>query len=276
MQPKQSSIFNLQSLIRSHARFFGHYIKANFLIALEYRITFLTQIFGMMLNDAMWVAFWWIYFTRFQVLGQGYQIEDVLALWATAAAAFGLGVGFFGNALRLAQMISQGELDYYLSLPKNILLHVLVSRMDLIGWGDVLFGTGLFLAFLHPSPDRIILFVGLVLCAATVFLSSAIAWQSLAFWLGNAEGLAAQMWNAMILFGTYPMPLFRGAVKVIIFTAIPAAFMTHIPVQLLREFDPMWFLAEIAFSGVALAIAVYIFYRGLRRYESGNLMMMRA
>ena len=90
------------------------------------------------------------------------------------------------------------------------------------------------------------------------------------------EGLAAQMWNAMILFGIYPPFLFRGAVQIVIYTALPAAFMTHVPVQLLRQFDPAWLLAEVAFAAGSLAIAVWVFYRGLRRYESGNLMMMRA
>src|SRR5213594_4103103 len=120
--------------ILSHIRFFGDYVKANFLIALEYRVSFLTQAFGLLINDAMWVTFWWIYFTRFQVLGEGWRMEDVLGLWAVGAASFGWSVGFFGNTLRLAGMIAQGELDYYLALPKNVLLHVLVSCMELTGW----------------------------------------------------------------------------------------------------------------------------------------------
>src|SRR5207302_2801064 len=105
---------------------------------------------------------------------------------------------------------------------------------ELTAWGDLFFGTGLFVVFLHPSPGRLALFLGLALCAGVVFLASAIMWQSLAFWLGNAEGLANQIWNALILFSTYPAPLFRGAIKVVMFTAVPAAFMAHIPVQLLR------------------------------------------
>ena len=70
-----------------------------------------------------------------------------------------------------------------------------------------------------------------------VFLAFNITWQSLAFWLGNAEGLASQMWQALLTFATYPPPLFRGLVKGLLFTALPAAFISHVPVQLLREFD---------------------------------------
>src|SRR5215210_2725157 len=259
--------------IRAHTRFFWDYVKANFLIALEYRATFIGQIVGMVLNDVMWVTFWWIYFTRFQVLQGGWRMEDVLGLWAVTGVAVGLCVGFFGNALRLAEIISQGRLDYYLVLPKNVLLHVLVSRMDVTGWGDVLFGTGIFVLFLQPTPGRILLFLVLALCGAVVFLAFNIIWQSLAFWLGNAQGLAFQLWGALITFSTYPPTLFRGLVKGVLFTALPAAFLAHVPVQLLRELDPTWLALELGFAAGLLGISIAMFYRGLHRYESGNLMV---
>jgi len=261
--------------IKVHFRFVLDYIKANFLIALEYRASFFGQIISMILNDAMWVTFWWIYFTRFQVLQGGWTIEDVLGLWAMTAVAFAFAAGFFGNSLRIAEIISQGGLDYYLVLPKNVLLHVLVSRMDISGWGDLLFGTGVFVVFLQPTPDRVVLFVALAICGAAVFLAFNIFWQWLAFWLGNAEGLASQLWGALITFSTYPPTLFSGFVKGLLFTVIPATFLSYVPVQLLREMDPVWLLAEVAFAAGALAFSVAFFYRGLRRYESGNLMTVR-
>ena len=262
--------------IRSHIRFFWTYVAANFAVALEYRVAFFMQILGMIINDSTWVLFWWIYFTRFQVLGGGWGVEDVLMLWAIVAAAFGLATGFFGNVLGLAEIISLGKLDYYLSLPKNVLLHVLVSRMDVAAWGDLLFGTGLFLLFLRPGPDRLAIFLLMAVCSAIIFLSLNIMWQSLAFWLGNAEGLASQMWQALITFSTYPEPLFKGFVKALLFTVLPATFLSHIPVSLIRSPDPMLILGEVAFALALLALSIFVFYRGLRRYESGNLMVARS
>jgi ABC-2 type transport system permease protein len=250
-------------------------VKANFLIALEYRASFIVQVTGMIINDAMWVAFWWIYFSRFQVLQGGWTVADVLGLWAVVAVAFGLSMGFFGNALFIAEIVSQGKLDYYLTLPKNVLLHVLVSRMDITGWGDLIFGTAVFVLFLQPSPERTALFLMLSIFAGVVFLAFNILWQSLAFWLGNAEGLASQMWQALITFATYPDPLFRGLVRGLLFTVLPAAFLSYLPVRLLRELDPWVLLAEVTFAFGALSLAVFVFYRGLRRYESGNLMVAR-
>jgi ABC-2 type transport system permease protein len=109
-----------------------------------------------------------------------------------------------------------------------------------------------------------------------IFLAFNILWQSLSFWLGNAEGLATQMWNALITFATYPASLFQGLVRVLLFTLLPAGFLSYIPVQLLRQFDPAWFAAEVAVAVGALTVAVWVFYRGLRRYESGNLLILRA
>lgn len=262
--------------IRTHIRFIRDYVVANFLVALEYRVSFISQLVGMIINDAMWVTFWWIYFTRFNVLGGEWQVEDVLALWALVAVAFGLSMCLFGNMLGIAEIISHGKLDYYLTLPKNVLLHVLVSRMDVSAWGDLLFGTGLFVIFLRPGPERIALFLLMALCAGVLFLAFNIVWQSLAFWLGNAEGLASQMWNALILFSTYPDPLFRGLVKGLLFTIVPAAFMSHLPVRLLRDPDLLLILGEIGVAVGALVFAVFVFYRGLMRYESGNMMTVRS
>src|SRR5687767_3356866 len=123
----------------TNTRFVFHYVVANLLAALEYRAAFFSQVVGMIINDAMWVTFWWIYFTRFDVLSGGWRVQAVLALWAIVAVAFGLCAGIFGNCIALAEIISKGKLDYYLALPKNVLLHVLVSRMDTTAWGDLVF-----------------------------------------------------------------------------------------------------------------------------------------
>ena len=261
--------------VRAHLRFVGQALTVNFQIGLEYRASFISQVFGMLANDTMWILFWVLYFQRFPVL-QGWGINDVLTQWAITAAAFGLAVGLCGNSTQIARIIAGGELDYYLALPKNVLLHLLVSRMDLAALGDILFGWGLFIAFLHPTPERIVLFGALAVCSAAVMLGFLIAVGSLAFWLGNAEGLTMQLFNGIITFSTYPSPLFHGLVKGILFTAVPAWFISHQPTLLLRAFDPAGLLLEAAMAVVVLTIGSAIFYRGLRRYESGNLLVLRA
>jgi ABC-2 type transport system permease protein len=259
----------------AHLRFVRDALVLNFQIGLEYRATFISQIFGMLANDIMWIVFWVLYFQRFPVI-PGWGVEDVMMLWAVTGAGFGFAVGLFGNSNQLARIIAGGELDYYLALPKNVLLHVLVSRMDLAALGDILFGWGLFIVFLHPTPERIVLFGLMAVCSAAVMVGFLVAVGSLAFWLGNAEGLTMQLFNGIITMSTYPSPLFQGAVKVIMFTVVPAWFIAHQPVLVLRHFDLGGLALEVGSAALILAAGVAIFYRGLRRYESGNLMVLRA
>lgn len=255
-------------------RFVAAYVKANFEIALEYRAAFWAQVFGMLLNDAMWLAFWGLFFRRFQTV-RGYEFRDVVMVWAVAALAFGLATGLFGNAWRFATQIAQGGLDFYLVLPKPVLLHLAISAMDVSAWGDVLFGLSQFLLFVQPSPGRLALFMLVCLAAMAVLVAYGIAANSLAFWLGNAEGVARELQNTLLIFSTYPSALFGGVAKLLLFTVVPAGFVTYVPVDLLRSWS--WPLAG-ALAGAAVlsvALAGAIFSLGLRRYESGNLLAMR-
>jgi ABC-2 type transport system permease protein len=255
-------------------RFFLAYVKSNFQIALEYRVSFWAQVFAMFLNDAMWIAFWALFFAQFPVV-QNYAFRDVITVWSLAALSVGLATGFFGNCWRYAGLVARGGLDFFLVLPKPALFHLIISSMSVSAWGDVLFGLLAYAGLARPSPGEFALFLGLSLAATAVLVAYAILANALAFWLGNAEGFSQQLLNAMVTFSLYPSALFSGAVKVLLFTVVPAGFVAYVPVELLREWS--WALA-LALGGAAaggLALATVVFYAGLRRYESGNLLAMR-
>ncbi|MDH3942740.1 MAG: ABC-2 family transporter protein, partial [Anaerolineae bacterium] len=157
--------------------------KANLIAAMEYRVAFLSQVVGMMLNNAVYFIFWIIFFDRFQEV-RGWGVNDMLLLFGVVAAGFGLGVAFFGNAMLLADVIAGGRLDYYLSLPRPVLLHTLASRSLPSGFGDLTYGIFSFIAAGQFSPDTIARFILGTLFAMTVFVSFMVLVQSLAFWTG--------------------------------------------------------------------------------------------
>ena len=109
-----------------------------------------------------------------------------------------------------------------------------------------------------------------------MFTASGVILHSLAFWLGRVEGLARQLWEFLITFSIYPRPLFAGALKLMLFTLIPAGFIGYLPVELLREFT--WLGLAAALSGAVLyvGLALLVFDRGLRQYESGSRFGVRA
>lgn len=85
------------------------YTRLNLAAQLEYRAAFFSQVVAMFLNDGVWVTFWVLFFSRFQVL-QGWNVNDVITVWAISASGFGLAFAVCGNALGLARLIAQGSL----------------------------------------------------------------------------------------------------------------------------------------------------------------------
>lgn len=262
------------SIVSGYASFVWEYMKVNMAMEMEYRAAFITRVLGMAVNDFMWLSFWIMYFTRFPVV-QGWTKGDVITLWAVCGLGYGFATGIFGNALNLARIISSGNLDFYLSYPKNVLLHAICSRADVSALGDVLFGPLAFVLLVRPSFQALLLFMASGVLVAAIFTGFAVLTGSLAFYIGNSENLAGQVFNSLIHFSTYPSVIFHGAVKIVLFTLIPAGFINSVPVKVVREFDPLFFLGLIGASTFFLAVANYVFNSGLKQYESGNLVQTR-
>jgi len=247
------------------------YMRINIRAQLEYRGAFFSQIAAMFINDGVWVVFWMFFFTRFPVL-HGWNLKDVLSLWAITTAGYGLAYGVMGNAhRRLAPAIVQGELDLWLLHPRAVLPHLLLGSTIPSAWGDALFGYVVYLGFIRPDAARAMMFVALSVVVAVVFVGLGVMTGSLSFYVGNASTLSDQWRDTSITFATYPPTLFEGKVKLLLFTLIPAGFISYLPVEALRSLSIVNLF--VAFTGAlaVLAAGVAMFYHGLRRYESGNL-----
>ncbi len=243
--------------------------KANLLSVLEYRVSFITQAIGMMLNNFIYFAIWIIFFERFKEV-RGWGINDMYITFGVLASAFGLVALLFGNAFTLSDIINQGRLDYYLSLPRPVLLHAVSSRMISSGMGDFTYGFISYGLSGQYTWDGFLRFILATLLAATVFAAFLILIQSLAFWFGMLSGFTNLMVNAIITFGIYPTTLFDNYAKLILFTLVPAAFVGAVPAEFVRAFT--WqTLGELLLGAMAfLILAVSVFRLGLKRYKSGS------
>src|SRR5262249_21625742 len=99
--------------------------------------------------------------------------------------------------------------------------------------------------------------------------------HSLVFWLGSIERLSKYYCDSLFLFALYPTNIYSGLLQVLMFTLIPAGLIGYLPVELLRSFSWLKLLALLAGSVACFALAFAVFYRGLKRYESGNQFGMR-
>lgn len=233
------------------------------------RAALVSQATVMGVNDIVWVLFWLLFFRRVGTV-RGWDEDTILLLLAVITTAAGISLGVLANARRIGNMAVDGQLDAVLALPVPPLAHVLLRRIEAINVGDLLFGVALFVATGSPTLARTAAFLFGVACAATLMTAFLVLTGSLAFFVGRNEG-GELGFHAMLLLGSYPVDVFAGVAKVVLYTAVPAAFVSTVPARLIAHFDAVQAVWLAAIAAAFAVLAWTTFTLGLRRYTSGSV-----
>ena len=248
-------------------------VKYNIMREMVNKVNFLTNVGFMVLNNATFLVQWMILLRMRGDVG-GYTMREIMLLWGFMAASFGLSHILFARAFSLSDLIIKGKLDSFLVQPKNVLVSVLTSATDSSAIGDFLYGTALVCAC-KPGVGGFFLFLLLVVTGTVIFTAFAVLLGSLSFWFVRMDMLQNQIVMGIVSFGTYPDGIFKGASRFFLYFIIPVGMAVWHPVHLMVSFDAGMFFTVAGYACVLLALAVAVFYRGLRRYASGNLMVAR-
>jgi ABC-2 type transport system permease protein len=265
---KRQKLQNIFTLI-------GLYFRVNLASAMEYRSAFMLQAFGMALSNGSFVFFWWVAFGQIGTRIGGYDFSDVMFIWAATSSAFGAANILFANMNHISRLIISGELDTFLLQPKSVLVSVLCARTSLSAWGDLFYGF-ILMALTQGTDSRawLMFLCGLVI-GGLLMTAVAVTAHTLTFFVGDASTLSGMSIEFIINFCIYPKGIYAGWVQLLMATLIPATFMVHLPLQLARQFDPLLMGGLLLVSTAYCSLAWFFFYRGLRRYESGNLIVTR-
>ncbi len=251
------------------------YLRFNLAAALEYRASFLSAAVGMFVSDATYIFFWWVVFEGTDGKIGGYDFRDVMFIWATGATGGGLMLVLLGNVARINDLAATGALDTYLLQPRNSLLNLLMARAEFTGLGDIAYG----LVIMSLTDQGVSGWLGYLLGATTgglVMASVVVILQSTVFFLGNSSFLSALSMDFAGIFCFYPEGVFPKAARFLLYFLIPAQFIVHVPLRIARGTGTQyWLPAQILASACFAALAMWIFHRGLKRYESGNLIVAR-
>lgn len=255
-------------------KFFFTLLRTSIRASITVRGAFLIESSLMILNNFLFLLLWWIFFKEFKDIG-GWTMCDMIALNAIGMGAYGLMQICFGGVKQLSRIILNGDLDPFMTQPKNLLIHLICSRSASKGWGHlmttaILLIIGNLLTF--PTLPLVILSI---ISGCLVFTSITIIAHSLVFWLGPVENVSKKYCDALFLFALYPTNIYSGVLQLVMFTLIPAGIIGYIPVELLRNFSWTNLAILICSSMGFFILAFVLFYRGLKRYESGNQFGMR-
>ncbi|MCA9478287.1 MAG: ABC-2 family transporter protein [Nanoarchaeota archaeon] len=257
-----------------YLRFIKTYVLLNISTAMEYRLNFFLQSFFMILNNVAFILFWYFLFGTLDSIN-GWGLQDFVGLFGFAALSFGINAFFFGNWTRVGEIIVNGELDFYLSLPKDELSHILVSKSSFSGFGDMIFGIVILLLFYPITLTNVLIFVLGSLAGALIWAHLLVFAGTLSFWLGESSGFFQSLSHLTHVFTSYPSELFPAIIKMVFFFIFPVFFITNVNVFLLRDFQWIWVVGLVIVTFLVVALTRFVFKRGIRRYESGNLVTSR-
>lgn len=248
-------------------------IKYNIMRDMTNRVTFLTNIVFMMLNNSTFIIQWLILFQFKDEIG-GYTMKEVLVLWGLAASTFGFSNVLFYRAYQLTDLIINGKLDAYLVQPKNVLLSVITSGTSTSAIGDLLYGFVIAAIFVN-SISKILLFALFVVTGGIIMTAFVIILGSFSFWISKGDMLVYNFYSVLLNVSTYPEGIFKRFIRGILFTVIPAGFVVYLPIRILFIFNMYYLVGVLLFTAGITGLAFLIFYKGLRNYSSSNLMGAR-
>ncbi|HEX3047190.1 MAG TPA: ABC-2 family transporter protein, partial [Bacillota bacterium] len=149
------------------------------------------------------------------------------------------------------------------------------SRTVVSAWGDLAYGIILYLAAFGFQPGPFGLFCLFAVCSGLLMGSVIFSAETLTFFVGNASAIGRMFLNFLISFTLYPEGIYRGAVRWIIYSLIPAGFIAFLPLRIMKGFSWPWLGLLIAIDLAYLAGSYFLFKLGIKRYESGNLIVSK-
>lgn len=256
-------------------RFFLALLRTSIRASVSLRGAFLLESACMIVNNLTFLFLWWVFFRQFGEIG-GWTMRDLVVMNTVGIGAYGLMQLVFGGTKQIAKIILEGGLDPFMTQPKNLLIHLTGSKSLSKGWGQLMTVAILIVLGKLYAPSTFLLMLIGMISGSLVFTSIGIISQSMVFWLGSVERVSKHYFDSLFLFALYPTNIYSGVLQIVMFTLLPAGVIGYLPVELIRDFSFVKLFLLLGASCTFFALAFFVFYQGLKRYESGNQFGVRS
>jgi ABC-2 type transport system permease protein len=237
------------------------------------RTSFLSQVIGMTLVNGAYIVMWCTFANVVGSIG-GWTAWDVVAMQGFAIFSYGIVFSFMYGIARTSRYVANGSFDQYMLSPKNTLLRLAFSSIKVSALGDALFGIICLTAYaiaqkLGTVPICYIL-AGLFISALTM-IGIRLAIESLSFRFSDPRTVTVSFFEMFMSPANFHGGAFQGWLRFIFTFVIPSLLIGTLPVETVKHisWNTLGFLALMAV--LWLCAGIWLFYRGIRRYESANL-----
>jgi ABC-2 type transport system permease protein len=249
-------------------------IKNNFVREAVYRTNFLTAV----TVDVIWIG---VELSLFSVL---YANVNTLGGWTQPQVFFFLGIFFASDALftvffqrnfwNFSDLVNKGELDILLTKPIHPLFLALSRSINLTASFNMVLGLAISIRYadaagfkggLHWLEVGVWLIVGLIAALLLRFTFS--IWV---FWTDRSWALS-RMYYQFFAFATKPDTIYPKAIRYLILTALPFAFIGSVPARaLLYGLKPYEYGSLFSVLFIFFLLNSFLWKRGLGRYQSAS------
>ena len=236
------------------------------------KVSFLSNVIFMIFNNASFLILWVIFYSLKDNIG-GATIKDVFLLWGLSAGGYGLSHVIFNSAYNLGTQITNGKLDAYLVQPKNVLLGS-ISGVSPSAIGDILYAY-ILLVVSRLTIKKFVLYTLFMITGSLILTAVAVIVGSLSFWITNSEAISSSINGMMTQFSTYPEGIFSKNVKILLYFVIPVGYAVYLPVSIINAFNLNTFIITLGITVLLVVVSFIVFYKGLRKYSSSNLMIAK-
>lgn len=249
-------------------------LKTSIKSASEYKASFILNTIFMMINNSIFLAGWYVIFKNTGSV-EAVNFEKMLKLWSISTISYGITYFLFGGVSYINRYIIDCELDIYLTKPKNILISILTSKCRFSACGDMIFGI-ITAIIVSKSISEFMWLACFGIFGMVFLLSLEIIFRSICVFIGDTEVLTSRLvMNVFISLSTYPIDILSTSLKIVIFTVIPTYYAVHLPLQIIENFSVSK-LAIVILAGIFfLILSIFVFYKSIKRYESGNSISLR-
>lgn len=262
----------MRRYFRLHRIFISQYLKK----LMEYKTDFLLGAIGLLMTQIIQIAFLGIIFSQIPTL-IGWSFDEVLFIYGFSLIAKSVDHLFTDNLWMVGyRIIRKGEFDKYLTRPINTLYHVIAENFCVDAFGEML-TCFLLLGYSIPKLNlpfhwyTIPLLLLIVVFATLIYSSLKIITAAISFWT-KASGHITHMLYMTNDFSKYPVSIYNKAIQTVITYIIPFAFTAYYPASyFLTGENPLFCIGGTVVAGTVLfALALFVWNRGLRAYESAG------
>ncbi|WP_199423215.1 ABC transporter permease [Actinotalea solisilvae] len=278
--PPSAAVADRPAVVRGPVRralwLYRRSLGAKIRSVMEYEADFWILMLAAVLTQGVGLVFLWTVFRRIPDIN-GWGFWEIVIVYAMVYLAEGVGSLFFEGTWRLAWLVNQGELDRVLLRPFSPVLQVMSIDVGLNGLGNITMGIALLVAAVQQvdvawSVGKVVLALVLLLSGIAVKIGLNLASNASAFWINAPFSTFAFSLHSLGELARFPITIYALGIRAVITFVLPFAFVSFFPAAaVLGHGTSAWVgLLTPLVAAYCVGMGIWLFRRGLRRYESAG------